>query len=269
MGSEQAIQADLLTNPGEESTTDASGEPRRRRRRGGRNRNRRDRDQVDGNQLENAGMAEQDSHGHVDHFESNTVEVVQQFIEHTNEPHVSYSTETPVSTAATYSSAPTFTSEATTPATPAAIAEAPVVEHKYTPVDSPAHSNTSTHHEHEHHEHDIKHDGHPETHAESSTVAAAPTPAPVFVPTPVAVTPAAAPAPTPAPAPVPAPAASQQSLDDVLKSAGLTMAVTNPDKLRQVQEASAVSNPTTRTPRERKPVVSTPSEPLVQIETQR
>jgi len=269
VGSDQAIQADLLTTPGEESTTDASGEPRRRRRRGGRNRNRRDRDQVDGNQLENAGMAEQDSHGHVDHFESNTVEVVQQFIEHTNEPHVSYSTETPVSTAATYSSAPTFTSEATTPATPAAIAEAPVVEHKYTPVDSPAHSNTSTHHEHEHHEHDIKHDGHPETHAESSTVAAAPTPAPVFVPTPVAVTPAAAPAPTPAPAPVPAPAASQQSLDDVLKSAGLTMAVTNPDKLRQVQEASAVSAPTTRTPRERKPVVSTPSEPLVQIETQR
>ncbi|MEY3571612.1 MAG: hypothetical protein RIQ85_1732, partial [Pseudomonadota bacterium] len=64
-------------------------------------------------------------------------------------------------------------------------------------------------------------------------------------------------------------AASQQSLDDVLKSAGLTMAVTNPDKLRQVQEASAVSAPTTRTPRERKPVVSTPSEPLVQIETQR
>ncbi|MEY3570373.1 MAG: hypothetical protein RIQ85_493, partial [Pseudomonadota bacterium] len=241
VGSDQAIQADLLTTPGEESTTDASGEPRRRRRRGGRNRNRRDRDQVDGNQLENTGIDDSSSHGHADHFESNTFEVVQQFIEHTNEPHVSYSTETPVSTAATYSSAPTFTSEATTPATPAAIAEAPVVEHKYTPVDSPAHSNTSTHHEHEHHEHDIKHDGHPETHAESSTVAAAPTPAPVFVPTPVAVTPAAA----PTPAPVPAPAASQQSLDDVLKSAGLTMAVTNPDKLRQVQEASAVSAPTT------------------------
>ena len=265
VGSEQAIQADLLTTPGEESTTDASGEPRRRRRRGGRNRNRRDRDQVDGNQSENAGIAEQDSHGHADHFESNTVEVVQQFIEHTSEPHVSYPTETPVSTAATYSPAPMFTSETTTPATPAAIAETPVVEHKYTPVDSHAHSNTSTHHEHEHdghHEH--QHDHH-EAHAESSTVEATPTPAPVFVPTPVAVTPAAA----PTPAPVPAPAASQQSLDDVLKSAGLTMAVTNPDKLRQVQEASAVSATPTRTPRERKPVVSAPSEPLVQIETQR
>jgi ribonuclease E len=58
-------------------------------------------------------------------------------------------------------------------------------------------------------------------------------------------------------------------LDEVLKSAGLTMAVTNPDKLRQVQEASTVSAPTVRTPRERKPLVSAPSEPLVQIETQR
>ena len=267
VGSEQPIQADLLTTPGEESTTDASGEPRRRRRRGGRNRNRRDRDQVDGNQSENAGIAEQDSHGHADHFESNTVEVVQQFIEHTSEPHVSYSTETPVSTAATYSSAPTFTSEATTPATPAAIAEVPVVEPKYTHVDSPTHSNTNTG---THHEHDHKLDDHHDTHAESPIVEAVPTPAPVFVPTPVAATPAPTPAPVSATISTPVtPAASQQSLDEVLKSAGLTMAVTNPDKLRQVQEASAVSAPPTRTPRERKPVVSAPSEPLVQIETQR
>ena len=274
VGSEQPIQADLLTTPGEESTTDTSGEPRRRRRRGGRNRNRRDRDQVDGNQAENAGIAEQGSHGHADHFESNTVEVVQHFIEHTNEPHVSYPTETPVSAAATYSPAPTFTSEAATAHAPApsVTAEAPAVEPKYTHVDSHTHthSNTNTHHEHDHN-HDHKHDDHHEhhdhhhAHAESSIVETVPTPAPVFVPTPVAVTPA----PAPMPAPVPAPAVSQQSLDEVLKSAGLTMAVTNPDKLRQVQEASAVSAPPVRTPRERKPVVSAPSEPLVQIETQR
>jgi hypothetical protein len=234
----------------------------------------RDRDQVDGNQLENAGMAEQDSHGHVDHFESNTVEVVQQFIEHTSEPHVSYPTETPVSTAATYSPAPTFTSEAAaatsyTPAPASTVtAEAPAVEPKYTQVDSHTHSTTSTHHEHDH-SHDHKHDDQ-HAHAESSTVEAAPTPAPVFVPTPVAVTPAPSPAPVSAPTPAPvAQAVSQQSLDEVLKSAGLTMAVTNPDKLRQVQEASTVSAPTVRTPRERKPLVSAPSEPLVQIETQR
>jgi ribonuclease E len=144
------------------------------------------------------------------------------------------------------------------------IAEASAVEPKYTRVDSHTHSNTSTHHEHDH-KHDDDHDHH-DAHAESSTVEAVPTPAPVFVPTPVAVTPA----PTPAPVSMPVtPAASQQSLDDVLKSAGLTMAVTNPDKLRQVQEATAVSTPPTRTPRERKSVVSAPSEPLVQIETQR
>ena len=273
VGSEQPVQADLLTNPGEESTTDASGEPRRRRRRGGRNRNRRDRDQVDGNQSENAGVDESGSPAHADHSdhsESNTVEVVQQFIEHANDPRPSYTTEAPVSTAATYSPAPTFTSEAATAHAPAptVTAEAPAVEPKYTQVDSHTHSTTSTHHEHDH-SHDRKHDNHHDhhhAHAESSTVEAAPTPAPVFVPTSVAVTPAPVFAPTPAPA---AQAVSQQSLDEVLKSAGLTMAVTNPDKLRQVQEASAVSAPPVRTPRERKPVVAAPSEPLVQIETQR
>ncbi len=281
VGSEQPIQADLLTNPSEESTTDASGEPRRRRRRGGRNRNRRDRDQVDGNQSENVGIDASGSHAHADHTdhsESNTVEVVQQFIEHASESRPSYATEVPVSSAATYSPAPTLTSEAAaatdTPApAPTVTAEVPAVEPKYTQVDSHTHthSNTSTHHEHDH---DHKQDDHHDAHAESSTVEATPTPAPVFVPTPVAVTPAPSPAPAPAPvaAPVSTPvvqAVSQQSLDEVLKSAGLTMAVTNPDKLRQVQEASAVTTPPVRTPRERKPVVSVPSEPLVQIETQR
>ena len=176
VGSEQPVQADLLTNPGEESTTDASGEPRRRRRRGGRNRNRRDRDQVDGNQTENADIDASGSHthdDHADHFESNTVEVVQQFIEHTSEPHVSYPTETPVSTAATYSPAPTFTSEAAaatsyTPAPASTVtAEAPAVEPKYTQVDSHTHSTTSTHHEHDHshdHSHDHKHDDQHEHH---------------------------------------------------------------------------------------------------------
>jgi ribonuclease E len=194
---------------------------------------------------------------------------VQHFIEHTSEPHVSYPTETPVSAAATYSPAPTFTSEAATAHAPApsVTAEAPAVEPKYTHVDSPTHSNTNTG---THHEHDHKLDDHHDTHAESPIVEAVPTPAPVFVPTPVAATPAPTPAPVSATVSTPVtPAASQQSLDEVLKSAGLTMAVTNPDKLRQVQEASTVSAPPTRTPRERKPVASAPSEPLVQIETQR
>ena len=263
VGSEQPIQADLPTSPGEESTTDASGEPRRRRRRGGRNRNRRDRDPVDGNQSENAGIDASGSPAHADHntdhSESNTVEVVQQFIEHASESRPSYTTEVPVSTAATYSPAPTFTNEAATAHAPAptVTADAPAIEPKYSQVDSHTHSTTSTHPEHDHH-HEHKRDDHHDAHAESPTVEATPTPAPVFVPTSVAVT----------PAPV-AQAVSQESLDEVLKSAGLTMAVTNPDKLRQVQEASTVSTPPTRTPRERKPVVSAPSEPLVQIETQR
>jgi ribonuclease E len=75
----------------------------------------------------------------------------------------------------------------------------------------------------------------------------------------------AAPAPAPVPAPVVAPKAN---LDEVLKAAGLTMAVTNPAKLQAVQEA-VVTAPAARPVRQRKPVAVEPEAPLVQIETQR
>ena len=77
----------------------------------------------------------------------------------------------------------------------------------------------------------------------------------------------------PAPAPVAKPAiqaAPAANLDEVLKAAGLMMAVTNPDKLRAVQAAATMEMPAAApVGRERKPVVTIAEQPLVQIETQR
>jgi ribonuclease E len=59
-------------------------------------------------------------------------------------------------------------------------------------------------------------------------------------------------------------------LDDlrmVLGSAGLTLASTDPEKLRAAQEAAEKIAVPQSKPRERKPQPSQASEPLVQIET--
>jgi ribonuclease E len=92
--------------------------------------------------------------------------------------------------------------------------------------------------------------------------------APVVVP---AAAPVVAPVTAPEAAPVisqPAPVATVENLEAVLQAAGLTMAVTDPEKLRSVQQ----STPTVveqRVPRERKPTPVIADEPLVQVETQR
>jgi ribonuclease E len=118
----------------------------------------------------------------------------------------------------------------------------------------------------------------------------APVAAPIEVqPAPVAAAPVqpAAPkhvAPAPVEAPEPAAAASVapivvapvvpapmplDDLRDVLSAAGLTLASTNPEKLRAAQEAAAQIVPAQRKPRERKPSPPVSNEPLVQVETQR
>ncbi len=83
----------------------------------------------------------------------------------------------------------------------------------------------------------------------------------------VAAAPAAPAAAAPA-APVPA-AASASELDDILRAAGLQMAVTNPERLRAVQAEQAAIAPPVRPVRERKAAAPVASEPLVQIETRR
>lgn len=58
-----------------------------------------------------------------------------------------------------------------------------------------------------------------------------------------------------------------EQLQDVLAAAGLTLASTDPEKLRAVQEAAAQVVPQARVPRERKPAPQVANEPLVQVET--
>ncbi len=75
----------------------------------------------------------------------------------------------------------------------------------------------------------------------------------------------------PAPASVkitPAPMQLEE-LSRVLASAGLTLATTDPEKLRAAQEATAKIIAVPRQPRERKPLPPQSNEPLVQVETQR
>jgi ribonuclease E len=55
----------------------------------------------------------------------------------------------------------------------------------------------------------------------------------------------------------------------VLESAGLTLAVTDPEKLRAAQEANAKITAAPHVPRERKPLPALPTEPLIQVETHR
>ena len=96
-----------------------------------------------------------------------------------------------------------------------------------------------------------------------------PSRAPVVAPAPAPVAAApVAPAPAPAPAPVQAPApAPVADLKEILGSAGLTLAATDPEKLRAAQEAAAKAAPPVRVPRERKPLPPQVDEPLIQIDT--
>ncbi|MET3130512.1 ribonuclease E [Oxalobacteraceae bacterium GrIS 1.11] len=67
----------------------------------------------------------------------------------------------------------------------------------------------------------------------------------------------------------PAPTATPIDLSAVLDSAGLTLAATDPEKLRAAREAAANAVAPERKPRERKPLPPQADEPLVQINTQR
>jgi ribonuclease E len=107
-------------------------------------------------------------------------------------------------------------------------------------------------------------------------VPAAPVAAPAPAPAPVsaaASTPASAPvvasAPVTevAPAVAPAPTQTQQTLQAVVDSAGLTWVETDPARHSQTQQRMAASHTPARLGRERKPVVSVSNEPLVQVET--
>ncbi|TFW14981.1 hypothetical protein, partial [Duganella callida] len=58
-------------------------------------------------------------------------------------------------------------------------------------------------------------------------------------------------------------------LQAVLSSAGLTLAATDPAKLRAAQEAAAQVAPPVHKPRQRKPAPVVVDEPLIQVDTRR
>jgi ribonuclease E len=66
----------------------------------------------------------------------------------------------------------------------------------------------------------------------------------------------------------PAPAAPSD-LKELLGSAGLTLAATDPEKLRKAQEAAANAPAPVRVPRQRKPLPPQADEPLIQVDTTR
>jgi len=229
---EESLQ-DVNVAPGENG--ELGEEPRRRRRRGGRNRNRRDRE--NGDVVESANdseVAEPIIAG--DEFRQEEIIVVVA------------ATAQPVP-AVEIAAVPV--SEAVMPAAP------PVIEIKAERVAKPV------------------------IEAAPAAVAVAPVPAPrtqqeiSFLPEPapeaempVAVVPVKMPAATAILSTPVAPAPMQlDSLRDVLSAAGLTLASTDPEKLRVAQEAATKTEPVQRVPRERKPLPPTSTEPLVQVET--
>ncbi len=265
----EQVQEELLLNTSEEQTIEGDDQPRRRRRRGGRNRNRRDRDQTeatgseDGNIEGDESTHEADTHG-VDHFAPAAVAAPVLIAEVapanstandvvTSQPGSSLghvpAPVAPTAPVVVAMAAAETAAVAPAPSESAAIQAAePVAIAPASPVASAV---------------TVEHAAPEVTAAEAPQVVIAPVaPAPVVLPEPVAAAPVVAPA-------APVAVAPKAELDLVLKAAGLTMAVTNPDKLRAVQQTTETAAPVARAPRQRKPAPEAPAEPLVQIETQR
>jgi ribonuclease E len=263
---------------GEEIEVEVGGdEPRRRRRRGGRNRNRRDRDAAEGSELaagENDGDEGSDADAPM--MADAAPAAVEAAPVVASAPNVA-APEAPapvVVEAAPVAPAPVMEAiVAPAPAMEAPVAKAPVVEAPVAPA--PVVEAAPV----------VLAPVAPVVVEAAAAVETAPvvTPAPVVVeaaPAPVAAAPAQAPLFSPeivvphvapvaaAPAPAPAPKAPVD-LTEILGSAGLTLAGTDPAKLRAAQEAAANAAPPVRVRRERKPLPVQVDEPLIQVDTTR
>ncbi len=264
---------------GEQIEVEASGEePRRRRRRGGRNRNRRDRDQVEGTEGEN-GENGDDADGEAMSEATAAPEAVEAAAPAevadsaapavvAEAPEAAVVTEAPAAPSVVAEAAPApavvadpvpvaeYIAPAAVEAAPVAVEAAPVVEAPVVQEAAPAAPAAE-----------------PVAAQEAAPAVVEPTiftpPEPVVVAAEPVVAEVAAPAPVaePAPAPAPAPAAAVADLNELLGSAGLTLAATDPAKLRAAQEAAASAPPPKRVRRERKPLPPPVDEPLVQIDT--
>ncbi|SNS74636.1 RNAse E [Noviherbaspirillum humi] len=256
-----AEDAQVMGAEGEaEAGAEGSEERRRRRRRGGRNRNRRDRE---GSELsaggEQLGAEEGASEG------QDTVQVVM-----TEATVQTTAVDLPASTSAdtrpaVHAEVSDVSVQTTTVVMPAA--EAPSEAAGAQPVEI-AESAPAT-------EAAAVEAAAVEPAVQPQVAAEAAAPAAVAIPAPqVAAATAAAEPETPRPSVEAAKPASTapasmpvESLREVLAAAGLTLAMTDPEKLRKAQEAAAMMAPQPRIPRERKPLPPMPSEPLIQVET--
>ncbi|MFC5479830.1 Rne/Rng family ribonuclease [Massilia suwonensis] len=271
---EHAVKAVTSTGP-EEADAEGGDEPRRRRRRGGRNRNRRDRD---GSEVEAGEHAEQE--GTPAFMPVADEEAAKVAAEKTGRgrgrgrgerQQAAEQAPWPFPTAASVAAAqakaapaPAAQSAAPAPVQAAGV-PAPTNQTWFFPT---AATMTVA---------QPKPAAKPVQAAPAPVAAPAPAPAPVVAEAPVADVPAApvAPvaAPAPAPAPVPAPAAqaaaapASADLSDVLGAAGLTLASTDPEKLRAAQEAAAQAAAPVRVGRARKPAPKLVDEPLIQVDT--
>ena len=228
----------------------ASGEeqPRRRRRRGGRNRNRRDRENVAEN-AENADAADREdavtalqdttlqdeaaeapaAQPHVD-ARTMAAAVINEAIVETATPQAEAVATAPVEAVDTIAAE----SKSATVA-PQASAEETAVEADKEVIDAPVAAAEL---------------------ARQQTLFAAETVSETLAATPAVPVGSAAPA-------------TEDTLDAILRAAGLELASTDPIKLRAAQEEAAKIVVPPRVPRERKPLPPVSNEPLIQMETKR
>jgi ribonuclease E len=102
----------------------------------------------------------------------------------------------------------------------------------------------------------------PEPESPQISIAAEPVPSPISAP-------AAPRAPSPQASEAEGKSVRLEDFQEILSSAGLTLAATNPEKLKAAQEAAANAPVSPRIPRERKAVLPTADAPLIQVETHR
>jgi len=217
---------------GEDAAGEQGEERRRRRRRGGRNRNRRDRESGEAIAASSDSEDVEESTGGTETVQLELTEVAAASVQVVVE-----TTKTPASQ--TVSEQPAAMAAPATQTEETAVPTTQIMEETATPI------------------------------AETSV---APKDEAVVMPEPIVeIKPASAPAPVaklPANLIVPAPMPIER-LQEVLAAAGLTLAMTDPEKLRVAQEAAAKVVQPPRVPRERKPLPPLSTEPLIQVETRR
>ncbi|WP_313706745.1 Rne/Rng family ribonuclease [Massilia sp.] len=281
---DHAVKAVTSHGPnGDDIENEAGDEPRRRRRRGGRNRNRRDRDQVEGMEAGEHGehegapaftpVADEEAAKVQAEKSGRKPRAPKQDAKLAPWPFPTAASVAAAQAKAAAKAAPAAAPVAAAEAAPVPAVKAPTADTWFFPTAASVAASQAK----------------PAAPAAETAAPAAPAapvePVQVAAPAPAAEPAVSAPAAPaepvqaaapvqPAPAPVaaaPVPAASAPApaanLDELLGNAGLTLAATDPEKLRAAQEAAAKAAAPVRLGRARKPVAAPVEEPLIQVDT--